>query len=594
MGIAVSYGLFSRRNHDDLERENNSKSDSAHSYMSRLLQFPSVFDDEVETPSGSDHNHDNNSNKFQTWSSRYHRNEPMLLVAKRDSLPVEKSGVGEKPLLLPVRSLKSRVSDDGNDVDSGVSRVFARSNSMPIGKGFFDDSKRMSTNTIDADFVSGEDYETSRVSNRSNSSVSSKGSSNIDSRRLSKHESFNPRITVPTEFGYVNEDDRVSNRSKSSVNSKGSLNDSRRLSRHGSFNSRVTVPTEFGYVNEDNRVSGSLRRTSSSSSSSPRGFSSNSGKASNGKYGDFDDDNMEEQEERVVGSAVLSSPIPWQSRSRKRIEPKGDHSNEPITFSPLPSMVGIEPSRSFKSQSPQSSQSNSSSSSPTKRPSPKRVSPSIPLSSESQAKNVEDLGRRNVAYSSRLPPPPPPPPPRPPMPRSRSFMSSSTWSEPKRMSRENRTKSLNVANEIEEEKVRNEVESSSVGKSVRTIRSRDTMEGARRTRDIEKETSGYDPMSKDSLSEFPKETRDFLEGLLVETDDDSESEDNEDNYGESNEIVKPEQLEEESPSDSITDEGPDVDKKADEFIAKFREQIRLQRIDSIKRSTGQLKRSSLG
>jgi hypothetical protein len=37
--------------------------------------------------------------------------------------------------------------------------------------------------------------------------------------------------------------------------------------------------------------------------------------------------------------------------------------------------------------------------------------------------------------------------------------------------------------------------------------------------------------------------------------------------------------------ETVSDEGPDVDKKADEFIAKFREQIRLQRIESIKRST---------
>lgn len=36
-----------------------------------------------------------------------------------------------------------------------------------------------------------------------------------------------------------------------------------------------------------------------------------------------------------------------------------------------------------------------------------------------------------------------------------------------------------------------------------------------------------------------------------------------------------------------SDNGPDVDKKADEFIAKFREQIRLQRIASIRRSTPQ-------
>ncbi|CAM8991966.1 unnamed protein product [Rhodiola kirilowii] len=40
----------------------------------------------------------------------------------------------------------------------------------------------------------------------------------------------------------------------------------------------------------------------------------------------------------------------------------------------------------------------------------------------------------------------------------------------------------------------------------------------------------------------------------------------------------------------MQDFGPDVDKKADEFIAKFREQIRLQRIESIKRSTYQATR----
>ncbi|KAG4909189.1 hypothetical protein JHK87_055305 [Glycine soja] len=40
------------------------------------------------------------------------------------------------------------------------------------------------------------------------------------------------------------------------------------------------------------------------------------------------------------------------------------------------------------------------------------------------------------------------------------------------------------------------------------------------------------------------------------------------------------------------DEGPDVDKKVDEFIAKFIEQIRLQRIESIKRSTRSARNSS--
>ncbi|KAK8307446.1 hypothetical protein V6Z12_D03G196400 [Gossypium hirsutum] len=45
------------------------------------------------------------------------------------------------------------------------------------------------------------------------------------------------------------------------------------------------------------------------------------------------------------------------------------------------------------------------------------------------------------------------------------------------------------------------------------------------------------------------------------------------------------------PSKGI-DGGSDVDKKADEFIAKVREQIRLERIDCIKRSSGQTKRNS--
>ncbi|KAI3919087.1 hypothetical protein MKW98_016640 [Papaver atlanticum] len=43
-------------------------------------------------------------------------------------------------------------------------------------------------------------------------------------------------------------------------------------------------------------------------------------------------------------------------------------------------------------------------------------------------------------------------------------------------------------------------------------------------------------------------------------------------------------------NNSVSETSPpnpnEVDKKADEFIAKFREQIRLQRIDSIKRTSG--------
>ncbi|KAK8578958.1 hypothetical protein V6N13_142205 [Hibiscus sabdariffa] len=110
VGIVVSYGLFSRRN-DETEKEinnNNSKFDSVQSLMSRFLQVLSVFDDEGENISGSD------DSKVQTWSSQYHRNEPPVF------------GSEEKPLLLPVRSLKSRVSE-GNHVETSRESIASTS-----------------------------------------------------------------------------------------------------------------------------------------------------------------------------------------------------------------------------------------------------------------------------------------------------------------------------------------------------------------------------------------------------------------------------------------------------------------------------------
>ncbi|XP_038996243.1 WAS protein family homolog DDB_G0292878-like [Hibiscus syriacus] len=93
-----------------------------------------------------------------------------------------------------------------------------------------------------------------------------------------------------------------------------------------------------------------------------------------------------------------------------------------------------------------------------------------------------------------------------------------------------------------------------------------------------------------SLKPVSSSTRNEVsfEKVMVETtsDDDSESED--DGAGETP-IVSSERSpnkEEANPS-SGNDGGSDVDKKADEFIAKVREQIRLQRIDSIKRSSVQ-------
>ncbi|XP_058734590.1 uncharacterized protein LOC131606369 [Vicia villosa] len=127
VGIAISYGLFSRRNqeHDKDNNNNNSKFDSAQTMVSRFLQVSSFFEDETDHQNQSAESDE--IMKLQTWSNQnqHFRNKPMVVVAPqvKDSVfEDEQSGDSiekiEKPLLLPVRSLKSRLSDDDSVVQS--------------------------------------------------------------------------------------------------------------------------------------------------------------------------------------------------------------------------------------------------------------------------------------------------------------------------------------------------------------------------------------------------------------------------------------------------------------------------------------------
>lgn len=130
VGIAVSYGLFSKRN-DETQKEQQQgsiKSDNAQSYVARLLQVSSVFDDDSENPSASEPN----DSKVQTWNSQYYRGEPIVVVAKENSQQAADAATVEKPLLLPVRSLKNGVSESSM-IDSTVNS-FARSNSRRFSR----------------------------------------------------------------------------------------------------------------------------------------------------------------------------------------------------------------------------------------------------------------------------------------------------------------------------------------------------------------------------------------------------------------------------------------------------------------------------
>ncbi|KAL4385112.1 hypothetical protein GQ457_15G010670 [Hibiscus cannabinus] len=315
-----------------------------------------------------------------------------------------------------------------------------------------------------------------------------------------------------------------------------------------------------------NRANSSSLGRSNSSLSSKR-FSSK------GTNGGLDQEAWVEKccENNNNNNVVLPSPIPWRSRSG-RMEMKED--NE----------FG-----SFGSQNICLSRSNSMSSSPKLSHSPKKsLSPPF-LSMEAQAKSAEDFVRKKCIYRSPPPPPPPPPPmiQKPaslkPVPSSFrnevSFDEGSPWNFANGPSESKGTKGKSrKAGEVQTGMIN--------GKAVRFDH-----QTSSRDEKLNRVSVGFRRKPKPTSRELPQEEkRDIVEKVMVETtDDDSESE------GETPIVSSMERSpnnEEANPSSGNNDGGSDVDKKADEFIAKVREQIRLQRIDSIKKSNVQFKRSS--
>ncbi|XP_055830409.1 uncharacterized protein LOC129899456 [Solanum dulcamara] len=104
VGIAVSYGLFSKKSDDDEDDDDETEneylcSSKFDNVQSRLLEVPSFFE-----------NHQvSDENRVQTWNNyQYSSGKPVVVVAK-ESDAIISSRIVEKPLLLPIRSLKSPV-----------------------------------------------------------------------------------------------------------------------------------------------------------------------------------------------------------------------------------------------------------------------------------------------------------------------------------------------------------------------------------------------------------------------------------------------------------------------------------------------------
>uniref|UniRef100_A0A1D1YPR5 Uncharacterized protein SE_0534 n=1 Tax=Anthurium amnicola TaxID=1678845 RepID=A0A1D1YPR5_9ARAE len=128
VGIAVSYGLFSRRSDDPAaEKEALHRTvDTPQSYLTQLLQMSPVFDDdEPETHLGAE------ENRPQIWSSRFYMGEPTMVVAR------ESSGSDGRPLLLPVRSLRSPMGKKGRS--EGRTPPFGHKPPEGTNRGFQDE-----------------------------------------------------------------------------------------------------------------------------------------------------------------------------------------------------------------------------------------------------------------------------------------------------------------------------------------------------------------------------------------------------------------------------------------------------------------------
>ncbi|TQD97789.1 hypothetical protein C1H46_016569 [Malus baccata] len=186
VGIAVSYGLFSRRNSAEMGIENSSNVGSSDSYVPRFFPVSSSFEGECEQAFGygekregqswnsgyfvgnpvaavSESCHESNvfdaqskpslgicesggenscgygeKNVTQAWNSRYFQGESMVFVAQQnyglDEWGKPRSIADNQPLGLPVRSLKSRVKSHDS------SEFVARGDFSLGSKGSFNSS----------------------------------------------------------------------------------------------------------------------------------------------------------------------------------------------------------------------------------------------------------------------------------------------------------------------------------------------------------------------------------------------------------------------------------------------------------------------
>ena len=527
IGIAVSYGLFSRRN-IDRGVESHLSVENSESYESRFFHVSSIFEDGFENSSGS-----GEKSVIQTWNNQHFQGESLVVVAGGSSV------------------LESRVKPRSSDFENG-------------GENLCGSERKTVIQTWDSQYFTGEAMV-----------VVGKGSYDHDQWGKPQSSIDDKPLGLPVR----------------------------------SLKSRIKDTDSTEYLNG-----------SRSKSSSRSGSSKSSRKVRNGKFGNLGSLNLEERLEETV---ALPSPIPWRSRSGKmEMRKEGDsfHSHSqsvPPSFEE-PEFEDLQ-SRSFRSLTSISSQTSSVSSSP------RRLSPSSSASSEVGNSKMEELGRKKSPYgsSTATSPSPSPSPSLSPSPpgrmngkvqleksRSRQFSNGSSSEmngegsfgyEKKELSRRRREDQM-ISKDWRASSMKSAWKPGppnkhlSRGRSVRTFRSGELTSEEReiveigggnriddhivgktytRPEEVPVEESEMKAKVFDNPSNVTKPT--------FSKHPQGEMQKWEDLEGEAHNF--PISPDEEVASNIVSNEESvphEVDKKAGEFIAKFKEQIRLQKMASIK------------
>ncbi|CAN6324557.1 unnamed protein product [Urochloa humidicola] len=322
---------------------------------------------------------------------------------------------------------------------------------------------------------------------------------------------------------------------------------------------------------------------------------------------------LKPQPAAAAGETVLPSPIPWRSRSGRR----------PASPSPPPS-----PSPSPKRLSPASS---------VARETLAKASEEEYYAAKHRRSPYRSSSSSSFSSPPPAPPPPPPPPPflvhgyhRPAVERRRAAAVAKSfkeelqdhnmrgrWEDDEDHYSPNTSvfnSAYSYSSNSSPAKPRNSFDgggggggssSAPVGKSVRTIRAscrepaafqiqaqsqeelRDDAGDGRDAVGVEglEESYGYRAYQSIPRFQYERSVSDpILGGVAVSSDDTESSDDDDDGDGGGAYSTRTTN----SPRESTTPEVDEneVDKKAEEFIARFREQIRRQRIESIKKSAG--------